>query len=101
MGGVGFIPSAGGVSNQGVSHGRATFIPRCNQEVGVRGEVSEDVDCLVEAAVGVELGGERGVCYSSYGEGGGGRGDAGVVRGEAFEESDVCMFRVDGAELVV
>ena len=71
MGGVGFIPSAGGVSNQGVSHGRATFIPRCNQEVGVRGEVPEDVDCFVETAVGVELGGEWGMRDSPNGEGGG------------------------------
>jgi hypothetical protein len=57
MGGVGFIPDTGGVSNEGVTHGRAAFIPCCSQEVGVSGEVPEYVDGFVETAIGMELNG--------------------------------------------
>ena len=48
VGGVGFIPCASGVSNEGVSHRGAAFIPGCSQEVGVSGKIPEDVDGFVE-----------------------------------------------------
>jgi hypothetical protein len=57
MGCVGFIPSTGGVSNEGVTHGRAEFIPCCHQEEGVIGEVPKYVDSFVEATIGMELSG--------------------------------------------
>ena len=41
------------VSNEGVSHRRATFIPGCSQEMGVGGKVPKGVDGFVETAVGM------------------------------------------------
>ncbi len=71
--------------NEGVSHRRATFIPDCDQEVGVSGIIPEGVDGFVETDVGVELSREWCVFHPSYGEDGCGGGDPSVVRWNSFQ----------------
>ena len=93
-GGVGFVPCARRVSNEGVSHRGATFILGCSQKVGFSGKIPEDVDGIVEAAVGMKLSREWCVFHSSYGEGGCGGGNASVVHWDTFQKGKIGVFCV-------